>query len=169
MEETRSHVRLQSQLWMPLRKMDYERNRQRSGIIWSTPWLNWWISTPSLVNYLNQYPESFLNVILHQLAFMFSIGDIRGVGLFVGIDLVRDRDTREPATEEAQHVISRMKDEFILLSADGPHRNVLKMKPPLVFNQANADRVVSVLDEVLTELKQSEVRSIYCETLKMRN
>jgi ethanolamine-phosphate phospho-lyase len=85
------------------------------------------------------------------------IGDVRGVGLFVGIDLVRDRETREPATAEAQHVIARMKGEFILLSADGPYRNVLKMKPPMVFNQADADRVVTLLDEVLTELKQSEL------------
>jgi len=84
-------------------------------------------------------------------------GDVRGVGLFVGIDLVRDRETREPATAEAQHVIARMKDEFILLSADGPYRNVLKLKPPMVFSQADADRFVAVLDDVLTELKQSEV------------
>jgi ethanolamine-phosphate phospho-lyase len=52
-----------------------------------------------------------------------------------------------------------MKSEFILFSADGPYRNVLKMKPPMVFNELNADRVVAVLDDVLTELKQSEVKT----------
>lgn len=83
------------------------------------------------------------------------IGDVRGVGLFIGIDLVRDRETREPATEEATHIIARLKDELILMSADGPYRNVLKIKPPMVFSQANADRLVAVLDEVLSEIKDS--------------
>jgi len=85
------------------------------------------------------------------------IGDIRGLGLFVGIDLVRDRESRKQATAEAQHVISRLKEEQILLSADGPYSNVLKIKPPLVFNQDNADRLVTVLDEVLTELRDSKM------------
>ncbi|ODM95367.1 Ethanolamine-phosphate phospho-lyase [Orchesella cincta] len=85
------------------------------------------------------------------------IGDIRGIGLFIGIDLVKDRESREPATAEAQHIISRMKQEFILLSADGPHRNILKIKPPMVFSQKDADRVVATLDEVLTEMKQSGI------------
>jgi len=77
--------------------------------------------------------------------------------LFIGIDLVKDRETREPATAEAQHVICRMKEEFILLSADGPYSNVLKIKPPMVFSQSNADRLISVLDTILTELHQAEV------------
>lgn len=88
------------------------------------------------------------------------IGDVRGVGLFVGIDLVKDRDSREPATAEAQHIISRMKQEFILLSADGPHRNILKMKPPMVFSEKNADRVIATLDHVLTEMKQNGVSRV---------
>ena len=87
----------------------------------------------------------------------FCLGDVRGIGLFVGIDLVRDRESRKPATAEAQHIIARMKEECILLSADGPYCNILKIKPPLVFNQDNADRLVSVLDEVLTELRDSKV------------
>jgi 4-aminobutyrate aminotransferase-like enzyme len=44
-----------------------------------------------------------------------------------------------------------MKEEYILVSSDGPDRNVLKLKPPLVFNQENADHFVKILDEVLTE------------------
>jgi len=83
------------------------------------------------------------------------IGDVRGVGLFIGIDLVRSRETREPATEEAQHIIARMKEEYILLSADGPYRNVLKIKPPLVLDEGSADRITAVLDKVLTEIEGS--------------
>lgn len=82
------------------------------------------------------------------------IGDVRGVGLFVGIELVTDRAARTPATAEAQHVLSRMKDESILLSSDGPDRNVIKLKPPMVFSMQNVDTVVAVLDEVLAELEE---------------
>lgn len=81
------------------------------------------------------------------------IGDVRGVGLFIGIELVRDRETRVPATAEAKHVVSRMKEEKILVSSDGPDNNILKLKPPMVFTIANADRFVTVLDEVLQELE----------------
>nr|CAD7201602.1 unnamed protein product [Timema douglasi] len=110
------------------------------------------------------------------------IGDVRGVGLFVGIELVKCREARTPATAHAQHVITRyaslepdgleyqhvrsvrackpsrilMKEENILLSADGPDRNVLKLKPPMVFSHENADHFVRVLDEILTEMSDVE-------------
>jgi len=79
------------------------------------------------------------------------IGDVRGLGLFIGVELVLDRERREPATRQAAHVIERMRDRGILLSTDGPDDNVLKIKPPLVFTEADADRVVAALDEVLAE------------------
>lgn len=80
------------------------------------------------------------------------IGDVRGVGLFVGIELVRDRIMRTPATAEAKHVVSRMKEKKILISSDGPDNNVLKLKPPMVFTIENVNHLVSVLDEVLEEV-----------------
>ncbi|XP_014468400.1 PREDICTED: alanine--glyoxylate aminotransferase 2-like [Dinoponera quadriceps] len=80
------------------------------------------------------------------------IGDVRGVGLFVGIELVRDRIKRIPATAEAQHVVSRMKEKKILISSDGPDNNVLKLKPPMVFTIENVNHLVSVLEEVLEEI-----------------
>ena len=79
------------------------------------------------------------------------IGDVRGLGLFLGVELVRDQDTLEPAAEEASYLIERMKERGILLSTDGPLHNVLKIKPPLVFNRENADMLVKSLDEVLAE------------------
>ncbi|KAM8940228.1 ethanolamine-phosphate phospho-lyase [Pelodytes ibericus] len=81
------------------------------------------------------------------------IGDIRGVGLFVGVDLVKDKKTRYPATAEAQHIIYKLKEKRILLSADGPHRNVLKFKPPMCFTKEDAKMVVDEIDKLLTELK----------------
>ena len=81
------------------------------------------------------------------------IGDVRGAGLFVGIELVKDRIKRTPATAEAKHAVMRMKDEKILISSDGPDVNILKIKPPMVFNIENVDHLVSVLDEILKEVE----------------
>ncbi len=80
-----------------------------------------------------------------------AIGDVRGTGLFLGVELVTDRGTREPATELAKRVIEDMKDRGILLSTDGPLGNVLKIKPPLAFSELNADLLVKTLGEVLGE------------------
>ncbi|MBW2440067.1 MAG: aminotransferase class III-fold pyridoxal phosphate-dependent enzyme [Deltaproteobacteria bacterium] len=79
------------------------------------------------------------------------IGDVRGLGLYVGIELVVDRSTLEPATEHADYIINRMRDHGILISTDGPLENVLKMKPPIVFSEKNADEVVIALDKILQE------------------
>ena len=73
------------------------------------------------------------------------IGDVRGRGLFLGIELVRGRDTREPAAAEASSLVDRMKDAGVLLSTDGPLHNVIKIKPPMVFGPADADVLLKKL------------------------
>ena len=82
----------------------------------------------------------------HQL-----VGDVRGRGLFQAIELVRDRDTLDPAPRHASYIVERMKERGVLLSTEGPLHNVIKMKPPLVFDESDADRVVSGLEAVLEE------------------
>jgi 4-aminobutyrate aminotransferase-like enzyme/Ser/Thr protein kinase RdoA (MazF antagonist) len=82
----------------------------------------------------------------HQL-----IGDVRGSGLFLGIDLVRDGDTREPASDEAAYVVNRLRERGILAGTDGPHHNVIKLRPPLNFSEADADLFVATLDAILEE------------------
>jgi 4-aminobutyrate aminotransferase-like enzyme/Ser/Thr protein kinase RdoA (MazF antagonist) len=79
------------------------------------------------------------------------VGDVRGLGLFLGIELVRDRRTLEPAAAETAYVVERMKEHGILLSTDGPLHNVIKMKPPMVFSEADAERVIEAYDRVLGE------------------
>ena len=79
------------------------------------------------------------------------IGDVRGLGLFIGVELVRNRETLKPAANEASFIIERMKEQGILISTDGPLYNVLKIKPPLVFNDANADFFVETLEGILNE------------------
>ncbi|KAJ8007781.1 hypothetical protein DPEC_G00097760 [Dallia pectoralis] len=80
------------------------------------------------------------------------VGDIRGCGLFIGVELVRDRVKLTPATAECQDIIYKLKKQYILLSADGPHRNVLKFKPPMCFSEADADLVVEKIDQILTDI-----------------
>uniref|UniRef100_A0A3P8P2Y4 5-phosphohydroxy-L-lysine phospho-lyase n=1 Tax=Astatotilapia calliptera TaxID=8154 RepID=A0A3P8P2Y4_ASTCA len=80
------------------------------------------------------------------------IGDVRGVGLFLGIELVIDREKKTPATEAAAHVVKRLKEEDqICVSTDGPWENVLKFKPPMCFGMENAELVVQCIDRILTE------------------
>ncbi len=80
------------------------------------------------------------------------IGDVRGLGLYLGAELVRDRQTLEPAAAEATYIANRMRDKGILISTDGPLHNVLKIKPPLVFTNENADFLVETLGEIMNEV-----------------
>jgi 4-aminobutyrate aminotransferase-like enzyme/Ser/Thr protein kinase RdoA (MazF antagonist) len=79
------------------------------------------------------------------------IGDVRGSGLFLGVEFVRDRTSREPAPEEASYIVNRLRDSGILTGADGPHHNVIKLRPPLVFSEADADVFVGALNSILEE------------------
>ncbi|MBX6365627.1 MAG: aminotransferase class III-fold pyridoxal phosphate-dependent enzyme [Gemmatimonadetes bacterium] len=79
------------------------------------------------------------------------VGDVRGRGLYLGVELVTDRETQQPAPRHASYVIERMRDRGILLSTDGPLHNVIKIKPPLQFTEADADRLIAELDDVLGE------------------
>lgn len=79
------------------------------------------------------------------------IGDVRGQGLFIGIEFVRDRESLEPAAEEARYIVNRMSEKGILVSTDGPLRNVIKIKPPLVFTEYNADLLAGTLNDILSE------------------
>ena len=80
------------------------------------------------------------------------IGDVRGRGLFLGFELVSDLSTLEPATEEAGQLVNEMRRRGVLLSTDGPHHNVIKIKPPMVLNEEDIDTTLEHLDEVLTSL-----------------
>ncbi|MGF6851090.1 4-aminobutyrate aminotransferase-like enzyme/Ser/Thr protein kinase RdoA (MazF antagonist) [Chitinophaga sp. W3I9] len=80
------------------------------------------------------------------------ISDVRGHGLFVGAEMVKNRNSMEPAVDEINKVVEEMKERGFLLSTDGPLYNVLKIKPPLVFSKENAADMVHHLDEVLSNL-----------------
>ena len=77
------------------------------------------------------------------------VGDVRGSGLFIGVELVRDRETLEPAAAEASDVVNRLREEGILIGTDGPYHNVLKIRPPMPFSIEDADIVASALESAL--------------------
>ena len=77
------------------------------------------------------------------------IGDVRGLGLYLGVDLVTDRTAKAPATALAGDVANAMRDLGVLISTDGPADNVLKIKPPIVFDVTHADLLVDALSRVL--------------------
>ncbi|WOH39274.1 aminotransferase class III-fold pyridoxal phosphate-dependent enzyme [Thalassotalea fonticola] len=80
------------------------------------------------------------------------IGDVRGLGLFIGVELVEDRISKQPATDKTSWLVEYFKQNHILLSTEGPFYNILKIKPPLAFNRADADKFIAVLKAGLTEL-----------------
>ncbi len=87
------------------------------------------------------------------------IGDIRGFGLFLGIELVKNRTSLVPATFEAKYLVNRMRERGILMSTDGPYNNVIKIKPPLCFTGKDADFLTNNLDLVFNEdLLRNQIR-----------
>jgi len=80
------------------------------------------------------------------------VGDVRGSGLFLGVELVRDRHTLEPAPDEATFVVDRMRQRGVLAGTDGPYHNVIKIRGPMPLSPADADQVVDTLARALREL-----------------
>lgn len=79
------------------------------------------------------------------------IGDVRGLGLFIGVELVEDRATKQPATEKTAELVEFFKKNHILLSTEGPFYNILKIKPPIVFDKTNVDTFIEVLRKGLQQ------------------
>ncbi|MEZ0055095.1 4-aminobutyrate aminotransferase-like enzyme [Bradyrhizobium elkanii] len=84
-----------------------------------------------------------------------TIGDVRGAGLFIGLELVRDRDSKEPAPELASLLINRLRRRGILIGAAGPFGSTLKIRPPLCFGKDHADMFITACDEELRAIAAS--------------
>ncbi len=93
---------------------------------------------------------AFLKAELKKLAKEFPIiGDVRGQGLFLGIELVNAN--MQPLANQTDYLANRMKDHGILMSIDGPDHNVIKIKPPIVFNKENSDELIFFLKKIFAE------------------
>ena len=82
--------------------------------------------------------------LVHQL-----IGDVRGSGFFIGVELVKSRETLEPATDQAEEIVNYLRDAGILLGTDGPFHNVLKIRPPMPFTSNDGDFLIDRLHAAL--------------------
>ncbi|MEN0109374.1 MAG: aspartate aminotransferase family protein [Planctomycetota bacterium] len=83
------------------------------------------------------------------------IGDVRGMGLMLGVELVRDRKTKEPASAEAASAMERMREHGVLVGKGGLYGNTLRIKPPMCLTKDDADYLVDCLDLVLAELPKT--------------
>jgi 4-aminobutyrate aminotransferase-like enzyme len=83
------------------------------------------------------------------------IGEVRGAGFFIGVELVDNPRTLAPATKEAGDVVNRLRAEGVLIGSDGVFDNVLKIRPPMPFETSDADLLISVLDHVLADIERS--------------
>jgi 4-aminobutyrate aminotransferase and related aminotransferases len=79
------------------------------------------------------------------------IGQVRGQGLFIGIEMINDVETLKPDKDSAKIIANEMKKSGILISVDGPDHNVLKIKPPIIFNYENADELVFNFRSILNK------------------
>lgn len=80
-----------------------------------------------------------------------AIGDVRGAGLFVGVEIVSDRNSQTPDAAATTKLVNGLRRKRVLISAAGPNANVLKVRPPIVFSKSNVDHFIGALDEVLTK------------------
>lgn len=80
------------------------------------------------------------------------IGEVRGLGLMLGVELVKDRQTKEPATQQAADVMEMCKDRGLIIGKGGRYGNCLRIKPPMCITKDDADFMADCLDEVLSVL-----------------
>ncbi len=80
------------------------------------------------------------------------IGDVRGKGLMIGIELVKDRETKSPAPDEAKQVQEECRKAGLLVGCGGFYGNVIRFQPPLVITMAQTDRALDILDSALSEV-----------------
>jgi len=83
------------------------------------------------------------------------VGDVRGSGLFLGVELVADRLTKVPAPEAASFVVQRMRERGVLVGTDGPHHNVIKLRGPMVLGATDVDRVVETMARAMAEVPRA--------------
>lgn len=81
-----------------------------------------------------------------------AIGDVRGSGLFIGVEIVADSTIKRPDAALTTRIVNGLRERRILISASGPNANVLKIRPPLIFSRENADMLVDALGNVLKTL-----------------
>ena len=89
---------------------------------------------------------------LNKLKFKFPIiGDVRGLGLFLGVEIVNNIETKEPDTQKADYICNRLREKNILIGLEGPSENVIKIRPPLCLNKEDVFTFIRAFSEVLSD------------------
>lgn len=110
------------------------------------------IESESLQKHAKEVGDYMMNKLRDLRQMLHIIGDVRGSGLFIGIELVRDQKTMEPASEETSFLCTTLKDKYaVLTSIDGPRDNVLVIKPPMTFSLQDADTFVERFEAAVTD------------------
>jgi len=96
------------------------------------------------------------------------IGDVRGVGLFIGIEFVKDKKTKTPASAECTELQKLLKKRFVIISVEGPYYNVLKFKPPMTFGKEDVDYLIKALEESIKEVEAMVPEKLVNDLEKIR-
>jgi 4-aminobutyrate aminotransferase-like enzyme len=109
------------------------------------------VADEDLMGHAQRMGGQFLNG-LHALAQTYPlIGDVRGHGLFLGVEFVNDRDARNPATAQTAYVVERLREQRILVGTEGHDNNIIKVRPPLTFDDAATEHFLAALSIALAE------------------
>jgi 4-aminobutyrate aminotransferase-like enzyme len=93
---------------------------------------------------------AYIRAEISKLADAFpAIGDVRGAGLFIGVEMVEDPETKTPDAAITTRLVNGLRERRVLISASGPNANILKIRPPLVFSRENADTLVAAMRDTL--------------------
>ncbi len=110
------------------------------------------ISDEGLIDRAEEVGDHLRTGLRHLMERHPSIGDVRGRGLLIGVDVVENPIDRTPGTQLAGRLVEELRQRKVLTGVDGPYQNVLKLRPPLVLATGEADFFVSALDEVLSNI-----------------
>ena len=79
------------------------------------------------------------------------IGDVRGIGLFLGVEIITNIQTKEPGTLEAEYICNRLREKRILVGLEGPYENVIKISPPLCVDKDDINTFLKFFSNILEE------------------
>ena len=106
-----------------------------------------------LVRHAGEIGDHLTRELKNRVAAHEVIGDARGYGLFLGVEIVKNKDSKEPDAPLTLTLSDRLKDKGFLTSYSGRFNNVLKIRPPLVFSKQNADAFLAAFDECMEEIR----------------
>ena len=95
----------------------------------------------------------FMKSLAQELEGVEGVGDVRGSGLFVGVEFITDKASKTPDSSAALRVVNALREKHVLISASGESANVLKIRPPLPFSEQNVDEFMEILRQILPSVR----------------